>query len=113
MVNLPAHGRLDNPMINHIVLVKFRPEISAAERDSIWDELRALVPLVAGMESVVFGGNVSPEGLARGYADGFIMQFRDEKARDTYLELPEHKAAGARLVAAAEGGIDGLLVIDL
>ena len=29
-----------------------------------------------------------------------------------YHDDPEHKALGARLVAAADGAIDGLLVVD-
>ena len=29
-----------------------------------------------------------------------------------YHDDPEHKLLGARLVAAAEGGVDGLLVVD-
>jgi hypothetical protein len=41
------------------------------------------------------------------------MDFVDEAARDTYLDHPDHKAAGARLVGALEGGRDGLIVFDM
>ena len=50
---------------------------------------------------------------SQGFNDGFIMDFADEAARDRYLPHPAHKAAGSRLVAALEGGRDGLIVFDL
>lgn len=100
-------------MIHHIVLVKFRADVTAPERQNIWDDLAALGDIVDGLESAVFGHNISAEALARGYSDGFVMAFRDANARDSYLEHPAHKAAGATLVAALDGGLDGLLVVDI
>lgn len=100
-------------MIQHIVLVQFRGDITDVHKQTIWDDLSALKHIINGLESTVFGTNVSPEGLEQGYNDGFVMTFTDANARDAYLEHPEHKAAGARLVAALEGGLDGLLVVDL
>ncbi len=100
-------------MIHHIVLVKFRADVSALKKQSIWDDLAALGDIVEGLENAVFGQNISDEALARGYSDGFVMSFRDAASRDTYLEHPAHKKAGATLVAALEGGIDGLLVVDI
>jgi hypothetical protein len=41
------------------------------------------------------------------------MDFPDATARDAYLADGKHKAAGARLVAALEGGDEGLLVFDI
>ena len=56
---------------------------------------------------------MSPEGLGKGFNDGFIMDLADAAARDGYLVDPAHQAAGTRLVAALEGGTDGLIVFDL
>lgn len=100
-------------MIQHIVLVKFKAQTSQPEKDAIWDDLRALRDVVNGIEDMRFGADVSPEGFGRGYGDGFTILFRDAAARDAYLVHPDHQAAGARLVAALEGGTDGLLVVDL
>lgn len=100
-------------MIRHCVLVKFRPDISAAERESIYDDLRALKGKLAGLVADSYGPNVSPEGLGKGFADGFTMDFRDAAARDAYLVHPDHQKAGARLVGALAGGVDGLIVFDL
>ena len=41
------------------------------------------------------------------------MDFRDAAARDAYLVHPDHQKAGARLVGALAGGVDGLIVFDL
>lgn len=100
-------------MIRHCVFVKFRTDVSAAERADIYAGLAALVGQIDGLLRADFGPNISPEGMAKGFSDGFIMDLADADARDRYLVDPAHKAAGARLVAALEGGREGLLVFDL
>jgi len=100
-------------MIRHCVWIKFRADVDAAERAAIYADLEALVGRIDGLERASFGANVSPEGLGQGFADGFMMDFADATARDAYLVDPDHKAAGARLAAAAEGGVAGILVFDM
>ncbi|MCR6672970.1 Dabb family protein [Devosia ginsengisoli] len=100
-------------MIRHCVFVKFRSDVGADERAAIYAGLGALVGQIEGLLSADFGPNISPEGRSQGFNDGFIMDFADEAARDRYLPHPAHKAAGSRLVAALEGGRDGLIVFDL
>ena len=101
-------------MIRHCVFIRFRPEISPAERADILGEISSLTDRIAGLIAVHVGGNVSPEvGMDKGYADGFIADFTDAAARDAYLVHPEHQQAGARIVAAAVGGVEGVLVYDL
>lgn len=100
-------------MIRHCVFVKFRTDVSATERADIYAGLAALVGQIDGLLRADFGPNISPEGMAKGFNDGFIMDLADADARDRYLVDPAHKAAGARLVAALEGGREGLLVFDL
>ena len=100
-------------MIRHCVFVKFRSDVGAAERAEIYAGLGALVGQIEGLLSFESGPNISPEGRSQGFDDGFIMDFADVAARDRYLPHPAHKAAGSRLVAALEGGRDGLIVFDL
>ena len=100
-------------MIRHIVLVKFKDSVPGKERQAIYAQLAALKDLLDGLVRADFGANVSPEGLGRGFGDGFTIDFRDAAARDAYLVHPDHQAAGARLVAATEGGSEGLLVFDM
>jgi Stress responsive A/B Barrel Domain len=100
-------------MIRHCVFVKFSSDVGDDERQSIFAALDALRGVVDGIEAAHFGRNVSPEGLGKGFDDGFTIDFRDAAARDTYLVHPAHRQAGARLVAALQGGVDGLVVFDL
>ncbi|RWN27491.1 MAG: Dabb family protein [Mesorhizobium sp.] len=100
-------------MITHCVFAKFRNDVAAAERMAIHSDLEALRQVIDGMDAVKFSANVSPEPFARGFTHGFTIDFRDAAARDAYLVHEAHQRAGARLVAALEGGTDGLLVFDL
>jgi hypothetical protein len=100
-------------MIRHTVLVKFPADARAETIDALFAALDNLRTLLPGMLNFKSGANVSPEGLARGFTHAFVADFVDAAARDAYLVHPAHQAAGARLVAAAEGGIDGLIVIDI
>ena len=100
-------------MIRHVVLVRFREAVPATEIAAIFkqlDELRAKLP---GMKVFCCGSNVSPEGLSRGFTHAFTVDFSDAAARDAYLAHPDHEAAGARRVKAAEGGLGGLTVLDI
>jgi len=99
-------------MIHHIVLVKFPADFPAAAIAALFDGLDGLRAVAPGMLGFRAGADVSPEGLARGFTHAFVVDFADAAARDAYLVHPAHQAAGARLVAAADGGVEGLLVID-
>lgn len=97
----------------HSVWIRFKDQVKADERNSIFADIIALKKLLPGIVDIKTGRNVSPEGLHAGFEDGFVVTFVDEEARDMYLVHPDHKLAGARLVDAAEGGLSGLLVFDL
>jgi hypothetical protein len=100
-------------MIRHCVFVRFRDDVPETERSAIHDDLEALRAAIDGMGKVQFSANASPEPFARGLTHGFTIDFRDAAARDAYLVHEAHQRAGARLVAALEGGTEGLMVIDL
>ncbi len=100
-------------MVRHCVFFKFRDDVAEAERRAIHADLDALRAVVPGMGAVDFGHNNSPEPFSRGYAHGFTIDFDTDAARDAYLVHELHQKAGARLVAAIEGGTDHLMVFDL
>ncbi|HEY9009425.1 MAG TPA: Dabb family protein [Devosia sp.] len=99
--------------VRHIVLCKFHAGVSDVQRDAIFAELAALRGHLPGILAMSSGANVSPEGLGQGFAHGFTIDFADAAARDTYLADAAHGRAGAKLVAALEGGADGLIVFDI
>jgi len=101
-------------MIRHCVFIRFRTNVSKDERDEVFGEIVGLRRHLPGILAVRTGTNVSAEvGMDRGFADGFIVDFIDRMARDDYLADAEHQRVGARIVAAAEGGIAGVFVFDL
>lgn len=100
-------------MIRHCVFLRFRPAVDRAERAALYADLAALRAELPGMLSFWAGPNASPEGLGKGFDEGFVADFRDVPARDAYLDHPAHRAIGARIAAATEGGADGIFVFDL
>ncbi|MBZ9795017.1 Dabb family protein [Mesorhizobium sp. ES1-4] len=100
-------------MIRHCVFGRFRDDVPEGKRKAIHADLEALRLMIDGMDTVQFSANASPEPFSRGLTHGFTIDFRDAAARDAYLVHEAHQRAGARLVAALEGGTDGLLVFDL
>jgi hypothetical protein len=100
-------------MIRHIVLIKFRPEVSEDTIQALFDELRAIETEVSGILDIKSGRSESPEKIERGYMHGFVVDFQDWDALETYQQHPDHKALGAKLVENAVGGLDGILVLDI
>ena len=100
-------------MIRHLVLTRFRSDVAVGEIAAVFNDLANLRGHMPKMLAFHAGANVSPEGLGRGYSHAIAIDFTDSAARDAYLVDPAHKAAGARLVAACEGGVEGVLVVDL
>ena len=100
-------------MIRHIVLVKVRADLPAGEIADIFAELHAIEGKVPGLLSIHSGRSESPEKIERGYMHGFTADFEDWAALEAYQVHPDHRKLGARLVANAVGGIDGILVFDL
>lgn len=100
-------------MIRHIVLIRFQPEVSEAQIAGLFTELHAIEGKVPGLLAITSGRSESPEEIERGYMHGFVADFADWAALQAYQDHPAHKRLGAGLVAAAEGGIGGILVFDL
>jgi hypothetical protein len=105
-------ARREETLIRHCVFVRFKPTVTRAERDAIYAELAGLKSRLAGMLQLRSGGNVSPEGLAKGFDEGFFIDFENAAARDAYLDHPEHRLIGARIGAAADRGTEGIFVFD-
>ena len=99
-------------MYRHIVLARFPTDLPEAEIKGLFADLRAVQAAIPGLRSVACGPNLNPEGLSHGYTHLFTMDFADPAAFAAYLPHPAHAPISARLVAAA-GGRDNLLVVDL
>lgn len=100
-------------MIRHIVLIRFLPDLSEADVAALFDELHRIEGNIPGLLSITSGRSESPEQLERGYMHGFVVDFEDWAALQRYQDNPEHQSLGAKLVANAEGGKEGILCFDL
>ncbi|HEX2528133.1 MAG TPA: Dabb family protein [Geminicoccus sp.] len=100
-------------MIRHVVLFKLRKDLDEGKLQRIFDGLAGLRHAIPGMVDFHGSANCSPEGLNKNYTHGFTIDFMDVSARDAYLVDPEHKSLGQQLTEASEGGVEGLLVLDI
>ena len=96
------------PEIQHMVLLKFKPEVTPEKITELFSQLAQLQQLIPGITSFAGGPYSSPEGLNQGYTHGFLMTFESADARDTYLPHPEHETVKTSLLQC----IDSVLVFD-
>jgi hypothetical protein len=92
----------DTHMIRHIVLIRFRPEVT--EAPSMPSSPTSTPAQLPGILAIHSGRSESPEQIERGYLHGFTVDFADWDALAAYQAHPDHKRVGAALVAAAQGG---------
>lgn len=78
-------------LLRHVVLFRYKPEITPAQLDEInraFQDLQLQIPEIRGFER---GTNNSPEGLSKGFTHGYLITFESEADRDAYLPHPAHK----------------------
>lgn len=100
-------------MIRHIVLIKFRTDLPEASIAALFKELHAIEGKVPGLISITSGRSESPEQMERGYMHGFVVDFDDWAGLQAYQDNADHQSLGAKLVANAVGGKEGILCFDL
>jgi len=100
-------------MIRHIVLIKFRPDVSEATIADLFDELHQIEKELPGLIGITSGRSDSPEKMERGYMHGFIVDFENWADLQAYQDHPAHQDLGAKLTAHAEQGKNGILCFDL
>jgi len=75
-------------MLTHIVVWKYRADVSAATRADHAERLRSLSAVVPGIESFSVGFDTLR--LPRSYDTGLVAVFRDRTALDAYTVHPDH-----------------------
>lgn len=100
-------------MIRHIVLIRFRPDVTEPATAALFAELHEIEGRIPGLISITSGRSESPEMMERGYMHGFVADFDDWDGLAAYQVHPDHQRLGAKLIENAEGGKDGILCFDL
>jgi len=94
--------------IRHLVLLKFKADTAPAHLHALESAFAALASKISAVQSLEWGTNNSPEGLAKSFTHCFNLTFADEAARATYLPHPDHVAFVEQLKPA----LDDVLVVD-
>ncbi|CAN5214189.1 hypothetical protein BH18ACI2_BH18ACI2_18650 [soil metagenome] len=80
-------------MLTHIVIWKYRSEVSQAEREAHAARLRALPGVIPEIVSFVVGFDVLR--LPRSYDLGLVAVFRERAGLDAYTDHPQHQEVAA------------------
>ena len=88
--------------VKHYGMFRFRPEISDAQIENCFREMRGMVGTIPGLLEVIHGPYESAEGLNDGFTHGFIMTFDSPRSRDEYLPHPEHERVKTIVVPCLE-----------
>ena len=77
-------------MLTHIVVWKYKPEVSEEQRREHVERLRRLDGLIPEIRSFAVGRDVLR--LPRSYHTGLVATFQDRAALEAYDAHPEHQA---------------------
>ena len=93
-------------MLTHIVIWKYRADVSQAARAEHVARLRALAGAIPELLSLEVGFDVLH--LPRSYDTGLVAVFRDRAGLDAYTDHPQHVAAAdfGRAIAAHVASVD-------
>ena len=83
--------------LQHVVSFKFKSSASPEEIKKVEDAFRGLKEKIPQMVKLEWGTNVSKEKRDKGFTHCFIVTFKSENDRDTYISHPDHKAFGKTL----------------
>lgn len=94
--------------LQHVVCFKFKSTATSDDIKKVEQAFQALQQKIPQIVTLEWGTNVSKEHRDKGFTHCFIVSFKSEKDRDTYIEHPEHKA----FVKVAGPVLDDVFVID-
>ena len=77
-------------MLTHIVVWKYKPEVSEEQRRAHVERLRRLDGLIPEIRSFAVGRDVLK--LPRSYHTGLVATFQNRAALEAYDAHPEHQA---------------------
>ena len=103
-----AAGAEKPAKLRHVVAFKFKDGTSTEKIKEVEAAFGDLKRKIKEIQDYEWGTNVSKENRNKGCTHGFILTFKSEKDRDTYIDHPAHKEFG-KLVGPV---LDDVFVID-
>ena len=94
--------------LQHVVCFKFKTTATAQDIKQVEEAFQALKQKIPQVVALEWGTNISKEKRDKGFTHCFVLSFKSEKDRDTYIEHSEHKAFG-KIVGPV---LDDVFVID-
>jgi hypothetical protein len=79
-------------MIKHIVMLKFKPEVSQEQKAELAKTSVGVLGQIPGVKNIIAGRALDIEGKPA-YDGAVFIDFDDEAKLKAYLEHPVHKAA--------------------
>jgi hypothetical protein len=95
-------------LLRHVVLFKFKSTSTPDDVKKIVEAFGELPKKISEIHSFEWGTDVSPEGKSQGFTHCFLVTFKTEKDRDTYLPHAAHK----EFVGIVGPHVAGVLVVD-
>ena len=94
--------------LRHVVAFKFKQSATQEQIKQVEDAFRDLKKKIKEIQAYEWGTNISKENHNKGCTHSFILTFKSESDRDTYIDHPAHKDFG-KLVGPV---LDDVFVID-
>ena len=76
-------------MVIHTFAFRWKPDVTAEQKQRVLDEIRALQGQIPGIEEAWIGVNFSPR--SNGHELGGVMKFRDRASLEAYSGHPVHQ----------------------
>ena len=95
-------------LLRHIVLFKFKGDTRPEKLREIENAFCALPSKIDAIYDFEWGTDASVEGKTQGFTHCFLVSFRSEAHRDTYLPHPAHE----QFRAIMQPHLEKSLVID-
>ena len=77
-------------VLRHIVMYQFKPTATKEQVQEVIDTFAGLPRRIDAIIDFEHGSNVSHEGKSEGFTHVFVVTFKDEAGRETYLKHPAH-----------------------
>ncbi len=94
-------------MIEHLVLLKMKPDASPAEAEKMMDGLKSLPRRIPSIRELSCGRNTGDR--SQGFTHGLLVRFESASDLEAYIAHPEHRRVVDEDLTPV---IDDVIVVD-